>query len=75
MLTTRGDAPHVVRRLPLAFIFRAVGAGNGIHIRVVGAGNGTHIRVVGAGTHISRRWRLIPTFCTKLMSVAWGMRH
>src|ERR1041385_2581236 len=25
-LTTRGDAPHVVRRLPLAFIFRAFGA-------------------------------------------------
>jgi len=24
---TRGDAPHVVRRLPLAFIFRAFGAG------------------------------------------------
>src|ERR1043166_4630436 len=23
---TRGDAPHVVRRLPLAFIFRAFGA-------------------------------------------------
>ena len=26
-LSTRGDAPHVVRRLPLAFIFRAFGAG------------------------------------------------
>ena len=26
MLSTRGDAPHVVRRLPLAFIFRAFGA-------------------------------------------------
>ena len=25
---TRGDAPHVVRRLPLAFIFRAFGAGS-----------------------------------------------
>src|ERR1051326_8357308 len=24
---TRGDAPHVVRRLPLAIIFRAFGAG------------------------------------------------
>ena len=23
---TRGDAPHVVRRLPVAFIFRAFGA-------------------------------------------------
>src|ERR1041385_4010943 len=26
-LLSRGDAPHVVRRLPLAFIFRAFGAG------------------------------------------------
>jgi len=25
---SRGDAPHVVRRLPLAVIFRAFGAGN-----------------------------------------------
>src|ERR1051326_2865698 len=29
---TRGDAPHVVRRLPLAFIFRAFGAKSGFHI-------------------------------------------
>jgi hypothetical protein len=37
---TRGDAPHVVRRLPLAIIFRAFGAG--VHIarifRAFGAG-------------------------------------
>jgi hypothetical protein len=26
-LSARGDAPHVVRHLPLAFIFRAFGAG------------------------------------------------
>src|SRR5690242_2092922 len=32
---TRGDAPHVVRRLPLAFIFRAYGAGI---FRAYGAG-------------------------------------
>jgi len=29
---TRGDAPHVVRRLPLAIIFRAFGAQSGFHI-------------------------------------------
>src|ERR1043165_1717887 len=29
---TRGDAPHVVRRLPLAFIFRAFGAKSGFDI-------------------------------------------
>ena len=35
VLLTRGDAPHVVRRLPLAFIFRAVGAGLAIIFSLV----------------------------------------
>src|ERR1051326_6446175 len=65
---TRGDAPHVVRRLPLAFIFRAFGAGPWLSYSAPLALNPAFIfRAFGAksGFHNSRLWRSVPTFCAK----------
>src|ERR1051326_5731606 len=54
---TRGDAPHVVRRLPLAFIFRAFGACRWLSYSAFGA---------CLGFHIPRLWRSVPTLCKAL---------
>ena len=75
---TRGDAPHVVRRLPLAFIFRAFGACSRLSytrrglaafiFRAFGAGTWLSYPapLALAGFHIRRLWRWqLANFCAE----------